>query len=79
MPAPLVYTWVSPISSHLSTVATCQQNKDGPRGDGGTQPSLVLAEGLLPMAPQFTGNVFCGVVAGLQKKNYLKTPANEEM
>lgn len=27
----------------------------------------MLTEGFLPMAPQFTGNILCGVVAGLQK------------
>lgn len=52
-------------SSHLSTMATGQQNKDSSWGDGSAQLPLVLAEGLLPMALQFAGNILCGVVAGL--------------
>lgn len=51
--------------SHLSTVATSEQNEDTSRSDGGPQLSLVLAKGLLSMALQFPGNVFRGVVAGL--------------
>lgn len=75
------HTYINPISSHLSTVATSQQNKDSPRGDGSAQPSFMLGKGLLSMAPQFTRNIFCGVVAGLQKKNDLRTHlmANAEM
>lgn len=51
--------------SHLSTVATSEQNEDTSRSDGGTQLPLVLAEGLLSMTLQFSGNIFRGVVAGL--------------
>lgn len=58
------------ICTHLSTVATSQQNEDSSRGDGGTQLPLVLAEGLLPMALQFTRNIFRGVVTGLQQKKH---------
>lgn len=32
----------------------------------------MLAEGLLPMALQFTGNILCGVVTGLQKEQMEK-------
>lgn len=53
--------------THLSTVATSEQNEDSSRGDGGAQFPLVLAERLLPMALQFTGNILSGVVAGLRK------------
>lgn len=52
--------------SHLSTVATSEQNEDSSWGDGGAQLSLVLAEGLLPVALEFTRNILCGVVAGLR-------------
>lgn len=47
-------------------MATCEQNEDRSRADGGTQLPLMLAEGFLPMALQFTGNILCGVVAGLK-------------
>lgn len=53
---------------HLSTVATSEQNEDSSWCDGGAQLPFVLAERLLPMALQFTGNIFCGVVAGLHKE-----------
>lgn len=49
-------------------MATSEQDEDSSWGDGGTQLPLVLAEGLLSMALQFTGNILCGVVAGLQKE-----------
>lgn len=48
-------------------MATSEQNEDSSRGDGGAQLPLVLAERLLPMALQFTGNILSGVVAGLRK------------
>lgn len=57
--------------SHLSTVATSEQNEDSSWGDGGAQLPLVLAEGLLPMAFQFTGNILCGVVAGLREEHII--------
>lgn len=51
--------------SHLSTVATSEQNKDSSWRDGGAQLPLMLAEGLLSVALQFTRNILRGVVAGL--------------
>lgn len=55
--------------SHLPAVATSEQDEHSPRGDGGAQVPLVLAEGLLSMTLQFAGNILCGVVAGLQKEH----------
>lgn len=52
--------------SHLSTVTTGEQNEDSSWCDGGAQVPLVLAEGLLPVALQFAGNILCGVVTGLE-------------
>lgn len=52
--------------THLSTVATCEQNQDCSWGDGGTELPLMLAEGLLPVALQLAGYVLSGVVPGLQ-------------
>lgn len=54
---------------HLPTVAACQQDEDSSWGDGGAQLPLVLAEGLLAVALQFARNVFCWVVAGLQREH----------
>ena len=53
-------------------MATSEQDEDSSWGDGAAQLPLVLAEGLLSVAPQLAGNILCGVVAGLQwehKKN----------
>ena len=50
-------------------MAASEQDEDSSWGDGAAQLPLVLAEGFLPMALQFTGNIFCGVVAGLQKEH----------
>lgn len=44
-------------------MATSEQNEDSSWGDGATQLPLVLAERLLPVALQLTGNILCGVVA----------------
>lgn len=53
-------------SRYLSTVTPGEQNEDRSRCDGGTQIPLVLAEGLNSVALQFTRNILCGIVAGLQ-------------
>lgn len=45
-------------------MATSEQDEDSSWGDGGAQLPLVLAEGLLPVAFQFAGNILCRVVAG---------------
>lgn len=54
--------------SHLPAVATGEQDEHSPRGDGGAEVPLVLAEGLLAVILQFAGNVLSGVVAGLQEE-----------
>lgn len=46
-------------------MAAGEQDEDSSRGDRGAQVPLVLAEGLLPMAPQLTRHILCRVVAGL--------------
>lgn len=46
-------------------MASSEQDEHGAGGDGAAQAAGVLAEGLLAMAPQLTGHILCGVVAGL--------------
>jgi len=53
-------------------VATSEQDEDSSWGDGGAQLPLVLAEGLLPVAFQFAGNILCRVVAGHLRVVFLK-------
>lgn len=48
-------------------MAPSEQDEDSSWGNGGTQIPLVLAEGLLPVAFEFTGHILCRVVAGLRQ------------
>lgn len=55
---------------YLSTVASGQQDQDGPGADGLAQFPAVLTEGLDAVTPQLTGHVLCGVVTGLDTKHH---------
>lgn len=53
-------------SYYLASVATGQKDENSPRRNGGPQPPLVLAEGLLAMTQELAWNILSGVVPGLE-------------
>lgn len=56
------------IPCYLASVTPGQQDQDGSWGDGGSQPPLVLAEGLFAVTQKLARNIFSGIVSGLEKE-----------
>lgn len=57
------------VPCYLASVTPGQQDQNGSWGDGGSQPPLVLAEGLFAMTQKLARNIFSGIVSGLEKEN----------